>query len=914
MHNRTLMLRRLSMAVVLGLIALASAAQAQWSAITDLPLSRTFAMSAASDSKVWLFGGAQTGQLGPTGIPTSNSAQAWSRNVSGGAWNTIAAMPTARAAGFAAYINNKIYIVGGVHVENNSVVVDGAALEYDPANNSYATKATMPTPVFGFAGAVVGGKIYVIGGVSTSGSNYVFPTAVQIYDPATDTWSSSSIDAPYSAVYPSATAVGENIYLVGGVNTSTFTSRNSAYKGTVGPTGVTWTTIANYPQAVSGHGGGTLDGIPYFAGGQGDNGAAMRNVYYYDNASSSWKGTYWLPRGLVHAAALPSDGASIYYLSTSDGIPTPYKFAKGPMDVAVAETAPASIIVSAQTGQGAQATFNVTNSGVAALTGNITTPAGDTWLSVSGATTLNITAGNTEQYLVTINAGALTEGSYTSTITVNTNDPDHSVVTIPVKVYVRDQFVQQPTRVVMEESSGAWCGPCGAYGVPEVKRLADKYGESLIPIALHDRGGRGATADTLATTNTEDLGNLLKVQAFPNASVGRYTFSGNSGPMMGLESWDGAIQAVLDNVPNAPVAMDIKSYKWDNNTRTVRATIELTTATALNLGTNTLNVTGVLLEDSIKYSQNGQSDPFYHVHVARDFWPSITGQVVTIPAEANDDGVIPPGSKLTVNVVFTPVKFARASKCHMVFFTHVNNGPSNLGPILQGTEIGLTESVDSGSGGNVSFDTPSNTISVVEGSEAVLTTTVTNSTAAPVELTLTRTDNSIPSGWTSLFCLNGQCTTIPTSDGPVTYTVPPGQSTQVSVKVMPSSAGTGTVTLRVKTGNDNQTHDETYTVTATQGQNGVVDAVVGNAMMTVAANTPNPASDLTTFAITLARPTAVAIDVIAMDGTTVLQIPASIHGGTYNQVLNVAGLPAGTYNVRFSAGGQGVMRTINVVR
>src|SRR5439155_601932 len=75
-------------------------------------------------------------------------------------WTTKAPMPTARCGLAAAAVGGKIYAIGGGNDNGNLNVVE----EYDPASNTWTTKAPMPTARFALPAAAVGGKIYAIGG------------------------------------------------------------------------------------------------------------------------------------------------------------------------------------------------------------------------------------------------------------------------------------------------------------------------------------------------------------------------------------------------------------------------------------------------------------------------------------------------------------------------------------------------------------------------------------------------------------------------------------------------------------------------------------------------------------------------------------------------------------------------------
>jgi N-acetylneuraminic acid mutarotase len=57
---------------------------------------------------------------------------------------------------------------------------------YDPATNKWTIKASMSTVRFGAAGAVVGNRLYVLGGIK--GLDMGPLATVEAYDPATNTW------------------------------------------------------------------------------------------------------------------------------------------------------------------------------------------------------------------------------------------------------------------------------------------------------------------------------------------------------------------------------------------------------------------------------------------------------------------------------------------------------------------------------------------------------------------------------------------------------------------------------------------------------------------------------------------------------------------------------------------------------
>ncbi|MGH7801012.1 MAG: Kelch repeat-containing protein [Thermodesulfobacteriota bacterium] len=104
-------------------------------------------------------------------------------------WTTKAPMPTPREGAMAAALNGKLYVVGGlIHYCFVSDGVWTGTLEvYDPATDTWTTKAPMPTARGFFGVGVMNGKLYAIGGFNSSG----FLATVEVYDPGSDTWATN---------------------------------------------------------------------------------------------------------------------------------------------------------------------------------------------------------------------------------------------------------------------------------------------------------------------------------------------------------------------------------------------------------------------------------------------------------------------------------------------------------------------------------------------------------------------------------------------------------------------------------------------------------------------------------------------------------------------------------------------------
>ena len=97
-------------------------------------------------------------------------------------------------------------VIGGIGGDN----VNEA---YDPATNTWTTKAPMPTPRYDVTAGVVSGIIYVIGG--TDSGNVL--STVEAYDPARNIWIGKA-PMPTARGSHTSTVVNGIIYTIGGFN------------------------------------------------------------------------------------------------------------------------------------------------------------------------------------------------------------------------------------------------------------------------------------------------------------------------------------------------------------------------------------------------------------------------------------------------------------------------------------------------------------------------------------------------------------------------------------------------------------------------------------------------------------------------------------------------------------------------
>jgi hypothetical protein len=108
-------------------------------------------------------------------------------------------------------VDGKIYIFGGGDENLHDYAFDYVEV-YDPATNTWTAKTDMPTRRMALGICAMDGKIYAVGGLS---NNLAVITQNEMYDPVTDTWTTKSPmqEKRHSFFFGS---VGDKIYAIGG--------------------------------------------------------------------------------------------------------------------------------------------------------------------------------------------------------------------------------------------------------------------------------------------------------------------------------------------------------------------------------------------------------------------------------------------------------------------------------------------------------------------------------------------------------------------------------------------------------------------------------------------------------------------------------------------------------------------------
>lgn len=217
--------------------------------------SRTFAESGVLNDQLYVAGGYDYDNF------SHNFTVLEAYDPATDSWSTKAPMliPVGEMAG--EVVDNKLYLIGGwVYSDSNNST--NVVQIYDPTTDSWSMGAPMPTARGLAASAVINGKIYVAGGMASVPTVF---TALEIYDPATDTWSTGT-PLPTCCEAGRGAAIDGKFYVIGGSDLYWSQHSIGAVQVYDSVTEV-WTTGASMPTPRSDFASGVIDGKFYAFGG-----------------------------------------------------------------------------------------------------------------------------------------------------------------------------------------------------------------------------------------------------------------------------------------------------------------------------------------------------------------------------------------------------------------------------------------------------------------------------------------------------------------------------------------------------------------------------------------------------------------------------------------------------------------------
>lgn len=157
-----------------------------------------------------------------------NSVRGFYRyNPSTNSWTTLPSPPSAHESPIGGVISGKFYLVGTAADHSTSPAILAHNV-YNPATNSWSSRAPLPSAQENAAGAALGGRLYVAGGTFLSGFSDRLTGTLRSYNPATNTWTTRA-----AMLTPRSAATGTNggglLWVISGFELGGRSTKNEAY-------------------------------------------------------------------------------------------------------------------------------------------------------------------------------------------------------------------------------------------------------------------------------------------------------------------------------------------------------------------------------------------------------------------------------------------------------------------------------------------------------------------------------------------------------------------------------------------------------------------------------------------------------------------------------------------------------------
>jgi len=210
--------------------------------------------------------GSGTGQIFGT-------EEVWRYEVAEDRYTRLPDLPVPRAAGQLEYVGGKLHYFGGTNKARTRDTGEHFVLDLQGGATTWTEAAPLPNPRNHLGSAVLGGKIYAIGGQHNHDHKLTTQDDVHVYDPRSDTWTER-------ASLPAA---------VSHISNSTFVMA------------------------------GVMDGRILVVGGEHAHLKPVSSVYAYDPQTGAWTSLTDLPRALQSAVSKVVDGDILVTGGSSSG-------------------------------------------------------------------------------------------------------------------------------------------------------------------------------------------------------------------------------------------------------------------------------------------------------------------------------------------------------------------------------------------------------------------------------------------------------------------------------------------------------------------------------------------------------------------------------------------------------------------
>jgi N-acetylneuraminic acid mutarotase len=177
-------------------------APGRWSSLMPLTSARQEVAAAALQGQVWVIGGFAD-NAEPVGIAESYDPKS-------NEWQLRPSLPIPVHHAAAAVVGDRLFVIGGYTGGRVRWEPLDTIYEWNAAGSTWIMRGPMPTPRGALAVAVLNGRIHAIGGAWDGASN-----AHEVYDPATNRWTRAS-PMPTARDHLAAVAFQGRVWALGG--------------------------------------------------------------------------------------------------------------------------------------------------------------------------------------------------------------------------------------------------------------------------------------------------------------------------------------------------------------------------------------------------------------------------------------------------------------------------------------------------------------------------------------------------------------------------------------------------------------------------------------------------------------------------------------------------------------------------
>ncbi|MFC5850071.1 Kelch repeat-containing protein, partial [Deinococcus petrolearius] len=221
-------------------------ATGRWTPLAPLPDRGVTHAGLATDGENFYVVGGYAADAAWTGQVFGTRA-GWRYSVRDDTYTRLPDLPVERSGGQLEYLNGQLHYFGGTNLARTQNVGDHFVLDLRSGATGWRVAAPLPLPRHHLGSAVLGGLIYAVGGQQGHDSQLVTQSAVQVYDPATDAWTSrAALPRARGHISGSTFVLGGRLIVAGGeVAHDRAVADVTAYD----PATNTWTALTPLPAA-----------------------------------------------------------------------------------------------------------------------------------------------------------------------------------------------------------------------------------------------------------------------------------------------------------------------------------------------------------------------------------------------------------------------------------------------------------------------------------------------------------------------------------------------------------------------------------------------------------------------------------------------------------------------------------------